>query len=403
MISNSSDSPRLSIVIPTRERAAYLGAAIKTCLANAGTSFEVIILDNASTDETEQVVAEIGDARLRYFKSSHRLSMRQNFERGLDHIRGEFVCFIGDDDGLLPTSIQEALKIFDERNVDAVACNRAHYAWPDLQSRRRNTALVPRKAGVHLRNSKDELKKVLADDNYYKLPCIYHGFVKNSLIQRIRGRDDGFFHSSQVDIYSSIALSMEDFTYAYSEAPLIINGGSSRSNGAAHFGGGSQVERSNWKKEDEIGFLDGFEGYATVGSLIIESALRYAKKRDFADIYEIFDREDVIQSLSRERACRLSLQRDDSNFDAAFSTAGISETEHANGQSPDSGAISRYIKLCSSFLSMLPIDARERGVVDVNGAAQMIQSLLLERKLGLLSDPIQQITAAGQIAFGRDN
>jgi glycosyltransferase involved in cell wall biosynthesis len=402
MVSLSSKKPRLSIIIPTRERGAYLGSAIETCLANPDADLEVIILDNASTDETKEIVNRFDQERVRYFRSSERLSMRQNFERGIDYVRGEFMCFIGDDDGLLPFSAKQALSIFDDTKVSAIACNRAHYAWPDLQSGRRNTALVPRKKGISFYNSKDQLKTLLIDENYYRLPCIYHGFVKTSLVQKIRERDNGFFHSSQVDIYSSIALSMEDITYAYSESPLIINGGSSRSNGASHFGGGSEIEKNNWKKEDEIGFLNGFEDYATVGSLIIESALRFADMQNLSDIFGIFEPNDIIKAFLREESARLALGRDVSNLTAAIMAAGIAKNEYDNYSYPTNSPIARLRTLISAFLKMRPINTHARGVNDVNGAAQMIASFLQEDKMGLLSDPIGQISAANQIAFSRN-
>ena len=103
------------------------------------------------------------------------------------------------------------------------------------------------------------LPKVLDDNDYYRLPCLYHGFVRRSVVDRVKRRQGRFFLSSQVDTLSLIALSMEKIRYAFSSSPLVINGGSARSNGASHFGGGTAKEKTLWKQEDELGFLPGFE------------------------------------------------------------------------------------------------------------------------------------------------
>jgi glycosyltransferase involved in cell wall biosynthesis len=249
----------VSLIIPTRERAAYLEYAVRTCTDNPEPNLEILVLNNASTDHTDAVMQRIADPRVRYVRNDTRLSMRDNFEKGISLATGDILCFIGDDDGVFPNAIESALAIFAQHQVDAVSAARAHYFWPDLLAARRNTALLPRAKGVAIRQSRTELRRVLANHDYYRLPCLYHGFVKRSIVERVKRKQGRFFLSSQVDMYSAIALSMEGISYAYSQAPLVINGASSRSNGASHFGGGAQQEKTLWQQEDDMGFLPGFE------------------------------------------------------------------------------------------------------------------------------------------------
>ena len=389
---------RLSIIIPTRERADYLAAAIRSCLESGVQDLEVMVLDNASQDNTRDVVQQFSDPRVRYEVSGQRLSMRDNFERGLDLARGEVISFIGDDDGMFSFSAETALDLFDRHAVGAVSSVRAHYAWPDLLAARRGTGLVPRGAGVRIKNSRDSLKSVLTDDNYYALPCLYHGFVARHLVEKIKARDGRFFHSSQVDMYSSIALSMENVSYAFVQSPLIINGGSSRSNGAAHFGGGASVEKENWKKEDELGFLPGFEGYSTVGILIVESAIRYAnlQGREIS-IGDILEPSQITEAFVKEVAARTREGKPVANLLAAADGVGFQPTAPARTSLAGS-KLKRLLRLARTFTSMSPIDLQHHGVTDVYEAARFMERRLADGGTRLLSHPLEEVRTAMRIA-----
>ena len=92
---------KISIIIPTRERAMYLGASIRTALNIEDDNIEVIVADNASTDNTREVVEAETDPRLVYLPSERRMSMRENFNRSLNASSGDYVIFIGDDDSIV--------------------------------------------------------------------------------------------------------------------------------------------------------------------------------------------------------------------------------------------------------------------------------------------------------------
>ena len=390
MTHSASNAPVMTLVVPTRERRDYLGFALHTCIRQPVQDMEILVLDNASTDNSKEVVDGIDDPRIAYHRSDRRLSMRDNFERGCDIAKGEIVCFIGDDDGFLPDGIPEVLKLFQDNKIDALSADRAHYAWPDLLSGRRNTALIPRRPGFDVFNSRGQLRKLLEDDNYYKLPCIYHGFVRRSLIKEIQRKQGRMFLSSQVDMFSAISLSMEDIRYGFSRTPFVINGGSQRSNGAAHFGGGGQEEKALWKKEDDVGFLPGFEDCATVGALIVESALRYAAANQ-ADIADMFDGEAIETALAIEATTRLRAGRPLDLIKAMYANAGVKFPAEFVA---DRRSSARAIQLGKAFLKSCPVDMDRLGVKEVDAAAQEIARLLTTQKIHVWNAPIAQISTA---------
>jgi glycosyltransferase involved in cell wall biosynthesis len=392
-------SSSISLIIPTRERAAYLEYALRTCTGNPCPDLEILVLNNASTDNTDEVMSRVTDRRVRYVRNEKRLSMRDNFEKGIELSRGEILCFIGDDDGVFPSAIETALRLFEQHDIEALSAARAHYFWPDLVSARKNTALLPRESGVSILDSRAALRHVLRDCDYYRLPCLYHGFVKRTVVEKVCSRQGRFFLSSQVDMFSSIALSMEGIRFAFSRAPLIVNGASSRSNGASHFGGGSNTEKSLWKLEDELGFLPGFNDSRTVGALIVESAVRYCQANGQIDVSTVLEPAEIRCALATEQRARRTDGRGEDDTAQLFATAGLSvpadEAQHVW-----SIASSRAARMIRSFLATRPLDLRAREIGDVYAAAHYMARLIDQQSTGVMTQTIEQLMTAIRLARG---
>ena len=370
-------------------------------MAGTRSDLEILVLDNASSDNTPEVISAIQDSRVKYHRSESRLSMRDNFERGLELARGDVICFIGDDDGLMPKAADQVLALFSQNEVDAVSAARAHYFWPDLLSARRNTALLPRHAGSVVLDAKSELFQLLDDCDYYRLPCLYHGFVRRSIVDHIRKRQGRFFLSSQVDMFSSIALSMEGIKFILSQSPLVINGASARSNGASHFGGGTGTEKSLWKQEDELGFLPGFEASLTVGSLIVESALRYCQGNGALDVFSVLGREHIENALASEASKRRAAGRLPAETFQVYATVGIPKHDSAATEpAARTWVPARAAQLARSFASTRPIDMNLHEVSDVFGASQVLDGLLSAGQRGIGHRPFAQFAAALRLARG---
>lgn len=86
-----------SIIIPTYNRAAFLPKAIESVLSQTYTDWELIIVDDGSTDNTKDVVAQYSDSRIRYIyqDNAERSAARNN---GIAQANGDFVCFMDSDE-----------------------------------------------------------------------------------------------------------------------------------------------------------------------------------------------------------------------------------------------------------------------------------------------------------------
>lgn len=121
----------ISAIICTHNRDRYLAAAIDSLLHQDIPNFEVLVIDNASTDTTRQIVeARLGDPRLKYvYESTLGLSTARN--RGFQESTGEIIAYLDDDAVAEPYWLGELLKAYDVNDRLAVAGGRVTLLWPE--------------------------------------------------------------------------------------------------------------------------------------------------------------------------------------------------------------------------------------------------------------------------------
>ena len=101
--------PRVSILIPTYNRAWHIAQTIDSALAQSYSDIEVIVVDDASVDATAQRIQAIADPRLKYVRQARNVGMVANWGACLARARSEFVVFLSDDDLLRPEFIAHRL------------------------------------------------------------------------------------------------------------------------------------------------------------------------------------------------------------------------------------------------------------------------------------------------------
>ena len=108
-----SNSPRVTVVIPTYNRAAILHETLQSVLAQSISNYKVFIVDDGSTDNTRQVVESFEDQRFVYYRHSHNIGPNYNLRYGLNNSDTEFVAFLSDDDVMVPDHLAIALEALD--------------------------------------------------------------------------------------------------------------------------------------------------------------------------------------------------------------------------------------------------------------------------------------------------
>ena len=122
--------PRFSIVIPTYNRARFLSRSIESALNQTHPDVEVIVSDNASTDDTRDVVRQYGD-RVRYHRNETNLGLWGNFALSPELATGEYFSWLTDDDFVRDDFATRAIRALDRADdVNLYVCWAAHSPSP---------------------------------------------------------------------------------------------------------------------------------------------------------------------------------------------------------------------------------------------------------------------------------
>ena len=230
---------KFTIIIPTRDRADVLKYSLASATAQNYKNLEIIVSDNASIDNTYEVVsqAQTNDTRVKYINTGERLSMSHNWEFALNHVSEGWVTILGDDDAILSGALLKVARIIRETDIKAVRSSSCSYAWPSLLNKDYGFLSVEMKSGYKRVNSKTALSKVMNGSvPYTYLPLLYNnGFVDFSLVKQAKKVSNDFYLSMTPDVYSAIVFSLLTDEYIYSFEPFAINGASSHSGGSAGF------------------------------------------------------------------------------------------------------------------------------------------------------------------------
>lgn len=124
--SGDSSDPLISICIPTYQGGRYLAATLKSALSQDAEDFEVVVLDNASTDDTCSILGQFDDQRLRVVRNEEVVDLPTNWRRAVQSSRGRYVKVLCADDLIHHTAIRVQADLLDERpEVSLVASRRA--------------------------------------------------------------------------------------------------------------------------------------------------------------------------------------------------------------------------------------------------------------------------------------
>jgi len=114
------DRPTVSVIIPTYNRAHLVGRAIRSVLNQTYQDFEIIVVDDGSTDNTEEVVKSFNDPRIRYIRHEKNRGGSAARNTGIRVARGEYIAFLDSDDEWLPMHISRKLAVMEGKRADGL-------------------------------------------------------------------------------------------------------------------------------------------------------------------------------------------------------------------------------------------------------------------------------------------
>jgi len=105
---NNKNIPFCSFIVAVYNREQYVSQTIQSLLAQSFPDFEIIIVNDGSTDCSDSIISKIHDSRIKYHSIDHHgCWFAKNY--GIQHVKGEFCCFIDSDDFISPDFLQNAM------------------------------------------------------------------------------------------------------------------------------------------------------------------------------------------------------------------------------------------------------------------------------------------------------
>ncbi|HEY3413515.1 MAG TPA: glycosyltransferase [Armatimonadota bacterium] len=234
---SSAASPLLSIVIATRNRIPFAISAIQSILEIPDPRLELVVQDNSECRDLEAYVQEnVKDTRFRYRYTPPPFSSIDNFNAVLELATGEYVCMIGDDDGVNP-EILEAAEWAKRENVDSLGVRTVvHYLWPDtgvpatLYTKATSGCLQisPFSGDLHDADIEKEMRNLVRNGGLYyldfELPKLYHGLVRRSCLESVRAKTGNYLAGLSPDVFAALSIANVGKRVVVTDYPLTIPG-----------------------------------------------------------------------------------------------------------------------------------------------------------------------------------
>lgn len=196
-------APVFSVVIPVYNRAHLIERAIRSVLDQTYSDFEIIVIDDGSTDDSAAVVARVGDSRIRLIdRENGGASAARN--AGIDAARGRYIAFLDSDDTFLPHHLDTMRRLLDGTS------DTAGYAYVLVDRGNGKTFIKPPRAI----RSDESMATYLMCDRGFVTTCTL--VVPAEIARRVRYRNDTRYGD---DTDFAIRLHLHGCRFVMAEAP----------------------------------------------------------------------------------------------------------------------------------------------------------------------------------------
>lgn len=116
----TSDNPKISVIIPIHNRSEDLRRSVPSVLAQTERSFELLIIDDASTEDLSVVINQFDDSRIKLVRNSKKGNAASVRNTGIDLAKGEYIAFLDSDDEWFPDHLSTRIDFLRNKKVDGV-------------------------------------------------------------------------------------------------------------------------------------------------------------------------------------------------------------------------------------------------------------------------------------------
>jgi len=197
-------SPLFSICIPNYNYGQYLGETIQSVLNQTYQNFEIIVSDNASTDNSVDVVKSFKDERIHLIQNKYNIGYSGNVDKATSSANGDFMILQLSDDMLKPDALEEfvkLIKLYSKNNEDVIVCGQVEKIYngnvigvcgptggriSEIIKKKGKTNIISNDPKVEMYNGID-IFKILMTTNYTTLGPVQATCFSKSLFDKVEG------------------------------------------------------------------------------------------------------------------------------------------------------------------------------------------------------------------------
>lgn len=200
--------PSVSVIIPTYNRATLIKRSIQSVLKQTFDDFEVIVVDDASSDNTKEVIASLQDVRIRYFRHESNRGGSAARNKGIEKAQGDLIAFQDSDDEWLPDKLEKQVKIIQQADsaVGAVYTGfwRIHGDTKEY---------IP---GPHTNKTEGNIHQELLKGNFITTQAV---LIKKECLQKVGGFDDSLPRFQDWELFLRIA---KHYEFRHIAEPMVL-------------------------------------------------------------------------------------------------------------------------------------------------------------------------------------
>ena len=207
---------KVSVIVLTYNRAHMVSEAIDSILNQTFKDFELIVVDNESVDNTEEVIKSYTDERIRYFRHQNNGLVAVNRNYGISKANGEYIAFCDDDDLWMPEKLERQVKLLD-LNKELGLVYSDSYIMDENGNLERDTSLSSS------RLLRGNVFDKLFQSNFIPMLTV---MIRREVLSKVGGFDPKYIIAQDYDLWLRIA---EHYPIDFTEEPLAkyrIHGGS---------------------------------------------------------------------------------------------------------------------------------------------------------------------------------
>ena len=204
----TENNPTVSVIIPTYNRERLIARSVKSVLNQTYRDFEIIIVDDASTDNTEEVISSFNDERIRYLRHDKNRGEAAARNTGIKLARGEYIASQDSDDEWLPEKLGKQIELFKNTSPKVGVVYTGFWKIENNEKTYIPFSWVNQKDG--------DIHKELLKGNFIGSPV---ALVRKECFKKVGMFDEKHFHLVDWEMWLRVS---KYYHFKYIDEPLVV-------------------------------------------------------------------------------------------------------------------------------------------------------------------------------------